>query len=73
MYKIVVRKPAGRRPLGRSMCMREDNIKIDFEENGNECVLDSNGSQKGPVAGCLHGNEPGYMKGGEYIGQLSEC
>jgi molybdopterin-guanine dinucleotide biosynthesis protein A len=53
VYKIVVRKPAGRRPLGRSMCMREDNIKIDFEENGIECVLDSNGSQKGPVAGWL--------------------
>jgi hypothetical protein len=31
-YKILVVKPEGKRPLGRSWRKREDNIKIDFKE-----------------------------------------
>jgi hypothetical protein len=33
-YKILVRKPEGKRPLGRSRCRWEDNIKIDIKEIG---------------------------------------
>jgi hypothetical protein len=31
-YKILVRKPEGRRPLGRPRCRWEDNIKMDLRE-----------------------------------------
>jgi len=31
-YKILVGKPEGRRPLGRSRCRWEDNIKMDFKK-----------------------------------------
>jgi hypothetical protein len=33
-YNILVGKPEGRRPLGKSMHRWEDNIKIDFREVG---------------------------------------
>jgi hypothetical protein len=32
MYRILVRKPEGRRPLGRPRCRWEDNIKMDLQE-----------------------------------------
>jgi hypothetical protein len=33
-----------------------------------KCGLDSSGLGQGPVAGCFeHGNERGYIKGGEFI------
>jgi hypothetical protein len=36
--------------------------------------VDSSGSGEGPVTdSCEHGTEPsGFMKGGEFLGQLSE-
>jgi hypothetical protein len=30
-YKLLVRKPEARRQLGRPMCNREDNVKMDFK------------------------------------------
>jgi hypothetical protein len=33
-YRILVGKPEGRRPLGRSRCRRVDNIKMDLREIG---------------------------------------
>jgi hypothetical protein len=30
-YRVLVRKPEGKRPLGRSRCRWEDNIKMDFQ------------------------------------------
>jgi hypothetical protein len=33
-YRVSVRKPEGRRPLGRPRHRWEDNIKIDFGEVG---------------------------------------
>ena len=33
-YRVLVGKPEGRRPLGRSRPRREDNIKTDFQEFG---------------------------------------
>ena len=33
-FKILTGKPTGKRPLGRSRCRWEDNIRIDLEEIG---------------------------------------
>jgi hypothetical protein len=33
-HKVLVGKPAGNRPLGRSRCRSEDNIEINTEEMG---------------------------------------
>jgi hypothetical protein len=45
-YKFLVRKPEGRRQLGRPRCRWKDNIKLDLRE-GNRVggrILDSSGS-----------------------------
>jgi hypothetical protein len=34
VYKVLVEKPEGRRPLGRPSCRCEDNIKMDLQEMG---------------------------------------
>jgi hypothetical protein len=34
VYRLLVGKPEGKRPLGRPRCKRIDNIKIDFLEIG---------------------------------------
>jgi len=33
-YRVLVRKPEGKRPLGRHKRRREDNIKMDLQEVG---------------------------------------
>jgi hypothetical protein len=38
VYRVVVGKPEGRRPLGRPRCRWEDNIKTDLREVGWGCV-----------------------------------
>jgi hypothetical protein len=34
VYRVLVRKPEGKRPLGRSRRRWEDNIKMDLQEVG---------------------------------------
>ena len=34
MYRFLVGKPEGKRPMGRPRCRLEDNIKIDLQEVG---------------------------------------
>jgi hypothetical protein len=34
VYRVLVGKPEGKRPLGRPRCRREDNIKVDLQEVG---------------------------------------
>jgi hypothetical protein len=34
VYRVLVGKPEGKRPLGRSRCRWEDNIKVDLQETG---------------------------------------
>jgi len=34
VYRVLVGKPEGKRPLGRPRCRWEDNIKMDLEEVG---------------------------------------
>ena len=37
VYRVLVGKPEGKRPLGRPRCRREDNIKMDLQEVGGGC------------------------------------
>ena len=38
VYRVLVGKPEGKRPLGRPRRRWEDNIKIDLQEVGGSCV-----------------------------------
>jgi hypothetical protein len=60
VYKVLVGKPEGKRPLGRPRCRWEDGIRMDLRVIGlGVCGLDSTGSGQGPVAGCCEcGDEP---------------
>jgi hypothetical protein len=51
--RLLVGKPARKRPLGKPRRRWEDNIKTSLKEIGRE------GVEKGQLAGsCEHGNEP---------------
>jgi hypothetical protein len=60
VYKLLVGKPEGKRPLGRPRRRWENGVRMDFKEIGLGGVdLDSVGSGQGPVAGCCEcGDEP---------------
>jgi hypothetical protein len=58
-FKILVGKPEGKRPLGRSARGWDDNIRMDLRETGWDCGLGSSGLGCGPLAASWeHGNEP---------------
>jgi hypothetical protein len=42
--RVLVEKPEGNRPLGRPMCRKKGNIKMDFKEVGWGHELDWSGS-----------------------------
>ena len=65
VYRVMVGKPDGKRPLGRSRRRWEDNIKMDLLEVGWR-VVDWIELGQGQVAGtCECGNEPsGSIKWG---------
>jgi hypothetical protein len=44
VYRVLVGKPEGKRPLGRSNCRWAEGIKIDLREIGWGCGVDSPGS-----------------------------
>jgi hypothetical protein len=59
VYKVLVGKPEGKRPLRRPRRRWEDGIRMDLREIGRGGGLDSTGSGQGPVAGCCEcGDEP---------------
>jgi hypothetical protein len=60
VYKILVGKPKGKRPLGRPRRRWEDGIRMDLGETGlGGCELDSTSSGQRLVAGCCEcGDEP---------------
>jgi hypothetical protein len=62
VYKVLVGKPEGKRPLGRPRRRWEDGIRMDLMVSGlgvGGGGLDSTGSGQGPVAGCSEcGDEP---------------
>jgi hypothetical protein len=60
VYKVLVGKPKGKKPLGRPRHRWEDGIRMDLREIGLwGCGLDSTGSGQEPVAVCCEcGDEP---------------
>jgi hypothetical protein len=38
VYRILVGKPEGKRPLGRPRCRSEDNITMDVRQTGWRCM-----------------------------------
>ena len=68
VYRVLVGKPEGKRPLGRPRHRWEDNIKMNLQDVGG-CGLDRAGSGQGQVAGtCECGNESsGSIKCGEFL------
>jgi hypothetical protein len=59
LYKVLVGKLEGKRPLGRPRRRWENRIRMDLREIGLGGGLDSTGSGQGPVAGCGEcGDEP---------------
>jgi hypothetical protein len=59
VYKVLVGKPEGKIPLGRSRRRWEDGIRMDLREIGLGGGLNSTVSRQGPVAGCCEcGDEP---------------
>ena len=70
VYRVLVGKPEGKRPLGRPRRRWEHNIKMDLREVGcAEYGLDRSSSGYGQVAvTCECGNEPsGSMKCGKFL------
>ena len=70
VYKVLVGKPEGKRPLGRPRRRWEDYIKMDLQEVGcGGCGLDRTDSGYGQVSGtCECGNESsGSIKCGEFL------
>jgi hypothetical protein len=52
VYKVLVGKPEGKRPLGRLRSRWEDGTRMDLRESGlGWCGLDSTVLGQGPVAG----------------------
>ena len=37
VYRVLMGKPEGKRPLERTRCRWEDNIKMDLQEVGGDC------------------------------------
>jgi len=70
VYRVLVGKPEGQRPLGRPSPRWEDSIKMDLQEVGcGGCGLDRAGSGQGQLAGtCDCGDEPSRsIKCGEFL------
>jgi hypothetical protein len=60
VYRVLIGKPKGKRPLGRPRRRWEDNIKLDLRVDRDRWgELDSAGSGQGPVTDfCEYGDEP---------------
>jgi hypothetical protein len=59
VYRVLVGKPEGKRPLERPRRRWEDGIKMDLGESGWGCGVDSPGSGERSLAGCcVCGDEP---------------
>jgi hypothetical protein len=59
VYKVLVGKPEGKRPLGRPRRRWEDVIRMDLRRLAGSCGFELTGSGQGPVASCCEcGDEP---------------
>jgi hypothetical protein len=68
VYRVLVGKPDGKRPLERTWLRWKDNIKMDLQEVGCGGMVWIELAQDRQVAGtCECGNEPsGSIKRGEF-------
>ena len=58
VYRVLVGKPEGKRPLGGPRNRREENIKMGLRNIGSGHVMDWSSSVQGQVVGsCECGNE----------------
>jgi hypothetical protein len=71
-YKIMVRKPEGKRPLRRSWNRCENNIKMDLKEIGSEAMKWTHVVQVRDLFLALMSTPSGFIKGGEYLDQLND-
>jgi hypothetical protein len=53
VYRVLVGKPEGKKPLGRIRCRWEDNIKVDLQEEGCGVWMGSSWLRIGTVGGHL--------------------
>jgi hypothetical protein len=69
VYRFLMRKPEGKRTVGRTKRRWKDNINMAPRKWDGEDGLDSSGSRWGQVAGsCKPGNEPSCsIKCGEFL------
>jgi hypothetical protein len=69
VYRVLMRKPEGKRPLGRPRCRWEDNIRMDLRVVGSGCVDWMELAQVRDVASaCKCGDEPSVsIKCGEFL------
>ena len=70
VYRVLVRKPEGRRPLGRPRHRWEDDIRMDLREVGCECVdwMELAQDRRQVACACECGDEPsGSIKCGEFL------
>jgi hypothetical protein len=73
VYRLLVGKPEGERPVERPRRRWIDNIKIDFLEIGSG-VLDGIGLAQGRYSSCECGNEPsGSIKWWELPSGCTNC
>ena len=73
VYRVLVKKPERKRPLGRPRLKWDDNIKVARQESGmGGHGVDGVGLGQGQVAGtCECGNEPsGSIRSGEFLDWL---
>ena len=72
VYRVLVGRPGGKRPLGIPRLRWEDNSKMDLQEMGWGAWTGLSGSGQGQVEGiCKRGNEPsGSIKCGEFLDSL---
>jgi hypothetical protein len=71
VYRVLVGKPEGKRPLGRPRSTLEGGLRMDLSESGWGCRFNSTGSRYGLVAGCCEcGDEPSVSCATELGGQL---
>jgi hypothetical protein len=72
LYRFLVGKSEGKRPLGRQRRRWEDGIKMDLREIGwGGCGVDSPGSGPGSLAGCCEcGDEPSGSGATELVGVI---
>jgi hypothetical protein len=66
-YEVLVRKPEGKRPLGRPRRKWDGNTGKEIRCES--CGLDSSGSEQGPMADCceLDNESSSSIRGGEFL------